>query len=293
MRYCVFLLLAVAAMAQDTKTYVYDVNGDPSVFTETRQTKTRGGKTMVESLPSLNGGSALDEKVVERVIESRPGSRIVERTITYGSGARAKVRTEEKKLADGSATITTTEYKDDGNGSLAVAERSVEHSQGGVSETVIERPGMDGSLAVVEKKASTSRQVGAVKETTVITYRQDTNGNFDEAVREISQESKTKQGTSVTTDQYLAGQLNARTVTTASAKTPGGAEVRETSIYGMTAPGRTESNHLQLREQQLVERRRTSGGTEETFSIRRPSVDDTRDLGQFQLVSKKICTGCK
>ncbi len=36
MRYCVFLLLAAAAMAQDTKTYVYDVNGNPSVFTETR-----------------------------------------------------------------------------------------------------------------------------------------------------------------------------------------------------------------------------------------------------------------
>lgn len=293
MRYCVFLLLAAAAMAQDTKTYVYDVNGNPAVFTETRQTKTRNGKTVVESLPSLNGGSDLDERVEERVIESTPASRIIERTITYGSGEQAKVRTEEKTLADGSTTVTTTEYKDDGNGSLAIAQKSVEHSHGGVSETVIERPTIDGSLAVVEKKAGTSRQVGATKQTTVITYRQDANGNFDEAVREVSVESKTKQGTSLTTDQYLAGQLNARTVTKTTAKAGGGAEIRETSIYGMTAPGKTESTQLQLREQQLVERRSIAGGTEETFSIRRPSVDDTRDLGQFQLVSKKICTGCK
>ena len=279
-------------MAQESKTYVYDVNGDPSVATETREAKTRGGKTLVESLPSMNGEPVLNERVEERVVESTGSSRVVERIVTYGSGERAKVRTEEKKLPDGTTTVATTEYRDDGNGSLALAERSVLRSRGGVTETVIERPTIDGSLAVVEKKSGTARAVGAATETTVITYRQDNNGTFDEAVREVSLKAEKNGVTSETTDQFLAGQPNGRTVTT-TRKSADGGEVREISIYGMTAPGQTVSDKPQLREQRLVERHPVSGGTVETLSIRRPALDDTRQLGQYQLVSKKVCTGCE
>lgn len=290
MRYCVFLLAVLAASGQESKTYVYDVNGDPSLYTETLRSRTRNDKTMVERIPSMNGETALDEKVDERVIESSSTSRIVERITTYGSGERAKVRTEEKKRPDGGVTTSTTRYQDDGNGSLVVAERSVEQSRDGMSETVIERPTIDGSLVVVEKKSGTTRQVDSGRETTVVTYRQDTNGNFDEAVREISLVTKTNGVTSETTDQYLAGQLNGRTVTTVTEQD--GKLVRETSIYGMNAPGKATSDRPQLREQTLVERNKVPGGTVETFSVRRPSLDDTPQLGQFQLVSTTVCTGC-
>ncbi|MCX6621999.1 MAG: hypothetical protein NTY38_13205, partial [Acidobacteria bacterium] len=241
-------MLACAVWGQESKTYVYDVNGDRSVATESREVKTREGKTVVESVPSMNGGAGLNEQVEERVLEDTGASRIIERLITYGSGGRVKVRTEEKKQADGSSTVSTTRYRDDGNGSMEVAERSVRNARGGVTETLIERPGSDGSLAVVERQSGAERKVGAATEQTVITYRKDSNGSFAEAVREVSLRAEKNGVASETTDQYVEGQLSGRTLTN-TRKAADGGEVREISVYGMTAPGQPTSDQPQLREQ--------------------------------------------
>ena len=62
----------------------------------------------------------------------------------------------------------------------------------------------------------------------------------------------------------------------------------------MVAAGQTVSDQPQLREQRLVEKRPTGPGqTVETLSIRRPALDDTRRLGQYEVVSQSVCTGCK
>jgi hypothetical protein len=293
MRFLVFLVLTVAAWGQESKTYVYDVNGNRSVDTEVREVKTQNGKTLVQSVPSMNGGVALNEQVEERVLENTGSSRVVERVITSGSGERVKVRIEEKKQGDGSSTVSTTRYRDDGNGSLEVAERSVQNSRDGLTETVIERPEMDGSLAVVEKQSGTTRKVGAATEQTVITYRKDAGGSFAEAVREVSLRAEKNGVASETTEQYLEGQPNGRTVSI-TRKAADGSEVKEISVYGMTAAGQPVSDQPQLREQRRIERRPASGNaTVETLSIRRPALDDTRQLGQYEVVSQKVCTGCK
>jgi hypothetical protein len=292
MRYCVLLLAAASLAAQQSTTYVWDVDGNRHVFSQSRQAQTAGGKERVDSIPGLNGDSLATEQVSERLLSDTGGSRVVERTITYPNGERARVRIEETRSSGGASSVSTTLYRSDTNGEFQLAERSRSESGSGRSETTIERPTINGTFEVVERQASTERKLGAATEQTVVTYRPDTNGAFNEAVREISTRTARNGTTEETTDQYLAGEANSRTVTV-TRKNADGSEVRDISIYGRNAPGRPAEDGLSLREQQRIEKRRTAPDTTvETLSVRRAPVDDTA-LGKFERISERVCTGCK
>ncbi len=304
------LVLAALAVAQErrTTTYTYDLHGRPSASAQAAESVSAAGKSRVETMRTINGRNAPAESVEERVISEGPEGRIVERIVRpYDADGRPgppeKTRIEERKNADGSATVETTLHRGDLNGGFRLWERSTTETRksGGVenSETVVQRPGLNASLEISEKQVSTRREDPNSADGNLAIYRRGADGRFYEAVREISQRRQQNGQTTETTTSYNAtntGKLEfaGQTVST-TVKNPDGSETSAIDVYGVAIPGRPVDSYSpgpKLREQQLIERRKTSSdSTVETFSIRRPSLTDPAQLGAYQRISEKVCTG--
>ncbi len=298
---CLFVLYCAFAWAQSTSTYVVDGQ-------RVETGKTNGVSYSVESAPSLNGRVSPLERVEERIVESSPAGKVVERTIRRydpnGNPTQVeKVRVEERKNPDGSTSAETVTWRGDINGRLQVAERVrglSKPSEGGTrSELTVERPTLNDSFETIEKRTVSERKSGQTTDQEVVTWRRDPSGRFSEALRQVTERSERNGRTTENTAQYEVGttgrmELASQTVSR-SVKNADGSEHTEVDIYRAAAPGRPASAEPQLIEQQVIERRSSAPGTVvESLSVRRPPLDGGKPSGGFQKVSERTCKGeCK
>jgi len=305
-----FFLLGTGLFAQSSQSvasYGYDVNGRRVELESMGVAASNGSSASVQTLRNLNGREVPAESVEEKLVSEGPEGRVVERIVKkYDGNGRIsgteKQVVEERRSADGSATVSTSVFRSDINGRFALEERAVTRSQKSgdttVAETVVERPTINGSLDLVEKTAMVSRGDDKLLNVETTVLRKDSSGALREAARQVAvtrvEDGKTTRqvddyNTSATGRMDLTGQK----VTTA-VKNADGSETVITDVFGMTAPGRTSNasdGGPQLRERQIVDRRADSGGgVTETYSIQRAGLEDGR-LGPVRKISEKVCSG--
>lgn len=305
MRYLAFLFLAVIAAGQQqpssqTDVYTYDANGRRTLTGQ----QVAGAGTSQQLVRTINGRVAPLEKVEEKVISDNGIERVVEKMIRPfdANGTPQppqRVRVTERKEAEGSKSIETQVFNGNINGSYSLGERSysMERTSNGRTtvETQVARPTLNGGLDTVEKRSSTIVKASQKTSEDTLTYRKDASGNFYPAVRAVK-ESESKDGRTVeTATTYISGdrrQLEpAGQTVTETVKRADGSESRQINVFGMGAPGRPAAGQPALREQLVIERTKTAGGTVETLSVRRPAVDNPNALGPAQKISEKVCTG--
>lgn len=311
MRYlCVFVVTSLIALGQastTTSARVPDLNGGYEPGSTYSTSKGPGGSSRVEYAPSINGTLAPRESVQEKVVRDDGSGKVIERIVrrydaTGNPGPPEKTVIEERRGADGSTQTTSTVYRGDLNGNLQVYERSVSRAvtQGTSTntETTIERASIDGALKVAEKvSTAVTRPAKDAEQQTVTRMRVDANGNFYEAVREVTDKQTQAQGQVVENRaQYVGGTLTeqsvARTVTSAS-----GARTVVVDVFAPQAPGLSADpgGRLALKEQQVITSEPGPGGkVTQTVVSKKPTVSDANRLGPGQVVSQAVCTGdCK
>jgi len=306
------LWLAGSMCAQQSSrqysSYTYDVNGHPVGGRVITASAGPHGTTRTERVQSVSGHSVPLETVQEKVLREGPQGKVIERVIQrYDQDGRPtppeKIRIEERKAGGGRTVITATRYRGDLNGHFRVAEKSVteavKHGDTVNATTIIERPALDGSIRVAEKHVTTEKQSKTGSTRQVVIYRRNQDGRFEPAARETTQVVREANRETTTTARYnttnsgrmeLAGQ----TVTNIE-KHPDGSQTTVVNVYGPAAPGRPINGYsadLHLREQQIIERRKSADGSFiETTGVRRASLSDPEKLGDYQLVSQVVCTG--
>lgn len=311
MRVPLALVVCLAASAQQSKqstTYTYDVNGRRIASAEASSASANGGSTRTERIQSINGKTVPLETVEETVLSDGPSGRVVERLVrrfdaTGRPGAPEKVRVEERKNADGSSTVETTTWQGDLNARFQLHEKTRTHTAktGDVqrSETAVERPTVGGSLELIERRLAVETGKPEYLDTEATTWRKSQNGGFYEAARELIQKRVDGAQTAETATRYNAansGKLEfaGRTVSRLE-KRADGSETQVVDVYGAVLQGRTIEGYgggARLREQQVIERAPgAEGSVIETFSVRRPSLDGSAQLGALQKISETRCTG--
>lgn len=293
-------LAAQPAPSSQTDVYTYDTNGN-RVLANQQVAGAGGGEQRVRN---LNGRMAPLEKVEEKVIREDSTGRVVEKTVrTFDASGEPlppqRIRITEQKQPDGTKSIETQVFRGNLNGGYSLAERrqALERTSDGrvTIETTVDRPTLNGGLDTVEKVSSTIVKSGEATSEDTMVYRRDPNGSFYRAAREVKETDKKNGATVENTATYIRGdgkdlELSGQTVTE-TVKRPDGSETRQVSVFGMNAPGRPAAGQPVLREQQITEKTRTAGGAVETFSIRRPAVDDPSKLGPANKIAEKVCTG--
>ncbi len=303
MKYYVFLLATTLASAQSvSSTSTTDLNGhtvvDGSVVsndgTHTETTKSVNGRTV----PLEQS----DEKVISESSTSRVTEKIVKKFDPEGNlVSTTRVLTEEQKRPSGSVVNTTT-FRSDINGQMHQDEhKTVETNTHGATtdvSTVIEKPTLNGT-ETVEKRTEVSETSGNSTHSDETVYRVGQNGEFDPAVRKVTETTQSDGKTVENTALYepianVSGlQLSRQTVSTTTTHPDGSASV-ETSYFGPAVPGNVRDPNAaqQLYEQDIVERKPATGGkVTETLTARRASMSDPTQLGPPIKVSETVCTG--
>lgn len=305
MRYLAFLLALIAVHAQQapssqTDVYTYDANGN-RVLASQQVSSAGGGAQLVRN---MNGRVAPLEKVEEKVIREDSTGRVVERIVRpFDANGNAqppqRIQITETKLSDGSKNTETEVFHGNINGGFNLYERSQAHEQTSGGRTTIDtqvaRPTINGGLETLEKKTSTITVNGDKSNEDTLTYRRDTNGSFYTAAREVKETEKKDGRTVENVATYISGErrqleLSGQTVSEI-VKRPDGSETRQVNIFGTSAPGRPATGQPVLREQQIIEKNKTATGAVESFSIRRPAVDNPNALGPARKIAEKVCTG--
>jgi hypothetical protein len=304
------LLLALATVPLSRAQAVYtqtevDLNGK-RVAAGPSDVVTKDGHTEVSR--SINGHVVPLEKTEEHVLRQDANGKTVERLIqrydqTGIPMARTKEIIEEKKLPGGGSSTTRAIYTGDINGNLQLQERSSTQTRvagnSENSETVIERPTLNGALEQVSRKSSEKIKNGDNYQETSTTYVADQNGSFTPAVKVSKNVTKTNGQSTENIAEYETGQagelrLHSQRVQN-TVKHADGSEETQLSIYGKEVAGTTgsfDSNKLSLTEQQHIERRKTSGDTViETVEVQRPSLANPNTLGPPKQLSETICKG--
>ncbi len=297
-----------AQQQRQYEAYTYDGSGNRyggRVYGETRRP---GELSRTERVVSVNGRAVPLEQVEEKVILDTPGHKVVERVIhRYSQDGRPagmeKVRIEERRDATGKRTTTATIYEGDVNGRFRLRERQVTEAvtKGKTLETLtrVERPSVNGSLKVVERRRmrQVERDNGLSREVTI--YRP-ADGRFAPAAKEVTEVVREGNRETAVTTQYnttatadgrmgFAGKTVKEIV-----RRPDGSERQVVSVYGASAPGRpiSEGGREQLREQILVEKQvQADGSVVERTGVRRVSLSDPNRLEAYQPVSEVICRG--
>lgn len=301
MRALALLLFALTAYAQRNQAgYMYDINGRRVPV----PSSSRSNGNSSEQIQDINGRTSPLEKSEEKVLTDTKTQKVIERTIRRydqngNPGPIEKIRVEETTAADGSAsTVLTTVLRGDLNGNMALFEKSIRQTRiSGEALTFSEevmRPGLNGSVEVVEKSTGKIQQSeNAISEDTIV-YRKDANGRLAEAAHEVAQKTITPEKTTENRTKYSTtnGRMEIeRQTVTAMQKMPDGSEVKDVSIYSNASPGRASAPGPQLREQQRIVTHKSDGEIRETLSIRRPSLGDHKELGEFVKAGEKVCTG--
>lgn len=309
MKWCVlFFLTAVLCPAQQRQREVfYDGFGQAAAGASTTVSVSGKASTITRSTQSINGRSVPVERVEERLIREDAQGRVVERLIRRydpnGNPAQAeKVLLEEQKRPDGSITTRTTVYRGDVNGNLTLAERSLaeSHKAGDVITTAetIEKPSINGSLQTAEKRDIVVRKSAGGETKNTVVFRRNDNGQMVEFSKEVADRKDTPGGAVENVATYETAALGRMTLSQQTVKktvkAADGSEQIELDVYQRDVPGRTSSAadpKPQLREQQIIERHKSSAGVTETVAVRRPTLADPNRLGPAQKLSERVCTG--
>ena len=312
MRLSVLLATAAAslALAQSTvTTYTADLaNGGFAVSSATTSTD----HTQAQVAPSINGTQVPLEQHQERIIRSDANSSVTESIVRRSDPTGQFVSTERtvtevRKNPDGSTAAVSTVYRSDINSTELLAERRTTETRVAGSttnvNTVVERPGLNGSFQTVEKRADVTQDLtqGTDKKTTTTesVYRGSPEEGFHEALRKVTTDTLSGGQTVEDTTSYELGdtagslQFQERRVSTTKT-TPGGAQSTIVDVYAPSADGIVQSPDAkpQLKQQQIITREQNpDGSVVDTFSVREPNVSDPTNLGAVRQITKTVCTG--
>jgi len=305
--------LGLLAQTRQNSTTVWDldtrdVNGAPMAGISSSFSKAAGSTRVIETRQSLNGHSVPAERVEERVVRDEGGVRVVERMVErYDPNGNPLPR--EKRVitttthADGSRDEQQAVWRGDINGNMALAERTVAETRRNgatvTSEIAVERPSLNASMDVVEKRevVKTESAPGAYQQTETV-WRNGQSG-FYEGVRRVTDHHEEGARSSENTAEYEVGSTGAlelhSQVVRNTVKAPDGSETTETTYLDRSAAGSVVDGSdagLKLRAQEIVERVPGPGGSvRETVSVRRPSIADPGRLEPARKISETVCRG--
>lgn len=292
---------AVALAQSSTSTYITDING----HREDASTVDSSDHTHTDLWQSINGRQVPLQQVEERVISESGGTKVTERIVKKFSpggdlASTERTVTEEQKTSQGS-TVHETVFRSDVNGRMSEAERRTSQTLGSgantTSEISIARPNLDGTMQTVEKRSLVSTGTDSDKKSTETVYRLGPNGGLVEAIQQVTASTKQGDRTTNSSSYYEPGmngtmELKRQSVAT-TIKGPGG-DTTEVNLYARTVPGVVVENSgaQALTEQQVIERRKNpDGSVVETLSVRRPTINDPKQLGPAQRISETVCSG--
>jgi hypothetical protein len=306
---CISALVAGAcALAQSTTstTYTADLmNGGytPSV------TFTSSDHSQTQIVQSLNGRQVPLEQHEERVLSRAADGTVISEAIVHRydpTGQLAsteRIVTEQRKTPDGGSSVRSTTYQTNVNGDQQQVERRTvdTHVTGSTTavNTVVDRPGLDGSFQTEEKRSEITEGAAAKQTTTESVYRRDAGVGFAEMERKVITQTQTPTQTVVTTTEYLPGgtagalQFQEQRVAT-SVAAPNGTQTIRVAVYGPSADGTVQSADApaQLKQEQIITHEKGADGSIiETFSVRETSVSEPTHLGELRQISKTVCTG--
>lgn len=275
------------------------------------QTRTKNTTVTTETTQSINGRAVPLERVEEHVLRDDASGRVVERIIQrYDPQGNptppVRERTEEVKRPDGSSTTLVSTYRGDINGNMQLTQKQVTEVRTSGSteqtETVTERPTINGSLDTVEKQQSVKVKDasggGYTQDTT--TYRPSANGGFYAAVRATTEHKEQGSQSTDSTAEYEAAPggtlaLHSQTVTKTVAGA-NGAKDTVVDIFGTNVPGIVNTGGaLKLQERQLIQQTPGPNDTvKQTTSVQRPTINDPNTLSAPRELSETVCKGsCK
>lgn len=305
MRRSLFVWLACAGLfgqQRESRTYVFDPNGHRVEWS----VSTREGGSSSETIRNLNGRQVPVERTEERVTKRPDGTVVTERLIRRfdSNGAPLppeKVVIETTQRPDGSLFEVSTVYRGDINGSLRPAEKAVREARKQGDQTVIhtsiERPSINGSFEVLEKRAATQtvREAEKASEHDETVYVRDANGSFIPAQRRVTRARESDGTLQEQVEEYEAATSGAlrlsRQLSSVTRRNPDGTEDTVIDVYGVNAPGRAiePGSPAQLRERQIFTSRQSPDGTVVTvFSVQRPSLNSPKELGRPETVSETV-----
>jgi hypothetical protein len=304
------IVLAGQSGSSNTQTLVPDLNGGFVASNPTySSTKSPGASSQTEYMMGINGQLVPRESTEEKVTMREGGVKVIERMVRrYDQNGQLagseKVVIEEKKSGN-TVTTTSTLYRGDLNGNLAPAERTQSQAvtQGQITrtESTVERSGFDGRFAVAERVSATVVQKSKeTQEATTSRMRLDTNGNFYEAVREVSEKTAAADGrVTENKTQYVGGALFEQSVSR-TVPGPGGSATTTVDVFTTEVPGVTADPtgrlalKVALKEQQQIVVQPTGGKggpVTQTVTSRRPTVNEPNRLGPAQVLSQSVCKG--
>jgi hypothetical protein len=310
---CILAIAAAAfGLAQSaTTTYTPDLlNGGYIPLTTTESSD----HTKTQVTQSLNGRQVPleqhEERVLSRAADGTVTTEIIVRKYDPTGQTATTERTvrEQRSTPDGGSILRSTTYRTNVNGDeQPIERRTVDTSVSGATtavNTVVDRPGMDGSFQTTEKRAEVIKVTvsSPTEKTSSITesvYRGDPNGGFTEAERKVITEAQSSNQTVVNTTEYLPGgnvgslQFQEQRVATTVTASDGSQSTR-VDVYAPSADGHVQAEGAppQLKQEQIIKHEmRADGSVAETFSIREPSVSDAAHLGPPRVITETVCTG--
>jgi hypothetical protein len=312
---CIFLTLACslclsAQQSQVEQATSIDINGNvirdgPAI---SRTESATSSQTTVTT-QSINGRTVPMERVEQRVLRNDSSGKVTERIVRrYDPQGNllppVRQTIEEQKRPDGGSVIQSTTYSTDINGNAQVTEKSVtdiqKNGSGETSETVIQRPTVNG-FGTVEKQSTVTSKQGKGYQSESTTYRNDGNGSFYPAVRQTTEHTVEGAEVSDSSAEYekdSSGQLSLHGQTVTHTVTrPDGLKDSVVDVYSRDVPGVVTGigSALKLQERQIIESSAGAGGAViQTLSVQRPTVSDPGTLGPARQLSQTVCKGdCK
>ncbi len=288
-----------------------DINGNVVADGPTiSQTKSANGSQTMVTTQSINGRTVPMEQVEERVLRNDSRGKVTERIVrqirSAGQSPCPRCGKPSRNRSGPTAVPPSRAppIRTDINGNTQITEKSVTDTQkngsGETSETVVQRPTVNG-FETVEKQSEVVSKQGNNYQAESTTYRRDGNGGFYPAVRQTTEHTvqgskspTTARNTSEAPNGEL--QLHGQTVTKTVTR-PDGSKDAVVDIYSRNVPGTVSGNEsgLKLEEQQTIESAPGPGNTVvQTLSVRRPTVSDPGTLGPPRQLSQTVCKGdCK
>jgi hypothetical protein len=299
--------LAATLFAQQTTEqstlWSIDANGHRVDSARYATTESPAGSQRVETVQSINGRMVPLQVNEDRVLSQDPRNKVVERIIRkYDAngnlGLPIKVRIEETRNPDGSATIRSTAYESDINGNLQIFERTITEVRKSPSATAtsvnVERATLNGGLSPVQRIQSIERPTAGGSQLESTTYTRDVSGSFTPSAQDVKQ--ITKRGTEETTDvvhyeldPYGKLALYSRAIDRLKVN-PDGSQLTETDVYSKFSAGKTgDVNADQPRLQEQIRKQRVPGPggvTVETTSVRSRLPNDQSRFGNYETVGQ-------
>ena len=221
--------------------------------TGVREVRRDGAVERQETIRDVDGRPVTTRATQERVVSAQGDNQISERVVQqFDPGGRPTLkrvaRIETRRAADGSLVTVETIYDQDLNGQMQFAERrTTTESQaagGGKGSIVVERPGLQGAVQVVERTDRVDTKRGEAITESVTTVRQiDGNGRLEERKREAALITKSGAVTTSEAKQWEfqpTGKLElvGRRVSNVTDR-PDGSQVEDTDVYATRIAGTT------------------------------------------------------